>query len=194
VVPLGVFTAVLVALAGCASTNADNEAAADVRDRPHMSMTPGASMSDGSEDAAEPSETASMVCGDEIHHDVQQTFGLSSLPPGTATWADELFTCTYRTPSGPLVVSVQDATDPAAGRAYFEDLRARLGSLRPLHGLEAFGLPSYESMEGQVIFLKDGKSLHVDATALRAASGPHHLSPADVAYAIAADVIGCWSE
>jgi hypothetical protein len=159
-----------------------------------MSMAPGTSLSAEPDAAVEPSETASMVCDEEIHHDVQQTFGLSTLAPGSATWAKQLFTCTYRTPSGPLVVSVQDATDPDAGRAYFAALRGRLGSLRELHGLEAFGLPSYESTKGDVIFLKDGKTLQVDATALEATSGPHRLSPADVAYAIAADVIGCWSE
>jgi hypothetical protein len=145
-------------------------------------------------DSAKPSETASMTCSEEIRRDVQQTLGLTSLAPGTSTWASQLFTCTYQTPSGPLVLTVQDAADPTAGRAYFGALRARLESLQRLRGLEAFGLPSYESVEGQVVFLKDGKTLQVDASALRPGSDPHHQARVDVAYAIAADVIGCWSE
>jgi hypothetical protein len=183
----------LLAVTGCASDTGGGSAA-DVPDRPQISMTPGMTMGAPGGDGAQPSETASMICDEEIHHAVQETFGLSSLASGRSTWAAGLYTCTYRSGGGKLVLSVQDATDLAAGRRYFDAVRAKLAPLKALRGLEAFGLPSYESAAGQVLFLKDGKTLLVDATGLPAVSGPHHLSPADVAYAIAADVIGCWSE
>ena len=134
-----------------------------------------------------------MVCEDEIHDAVQQTFGLAALPAGTSTWQDGLFTCTYRLPSGPLTLTVNDALAAAGGRSYFNDLRDFDGAPPLLQGLQAFGLPSYETADGRVVFLKDGKTLAVDAGRLPKVAGPDGQSRTDVAYAVAADVIGCWS-
>ncbi len=44
------------------------------------------------------------------------------------------------------------------------------------------------------MFLKDDKTLTVDATRLPATNGPADLSRSDLAYQIATDVIGCWRE
>jgi hypothetical protein len=184
----------VVIATGCGSSTMGLRTATDPRGSGHTSTASANSMVARGDNTAEPSETASMICSEEIRLAVQQTFGRSSLASGTSTWVNDLYTCTYQTPTGPLVLSVQDATDQVAGRTYFQRLRAQIRPLHALHGLEAFGLPSYESAKGHVIFLKDGKTLHVDATALQGASGAHHLSQADVAYAIAADVIGCWRE
>jgi len=68
------------------------------------------------------------------------------------------------------------------------------GSPALLKGLQAFGLPAYESADGRVVFLKDGKTLAVDAGALPRVAGPGGESRTEVAYAVAADVVGCWSE
>lgn len=141
-----------------------------------------------------PTQSARMVCGTEIHHAVAQTFVLPALAPGASSWHNRLFTCTYRLPGGPLSLSVKDSMDESSGRAYFTALRTGDGSPPLLRGLTAFGLPSYQTPEGTVVFLKDGKTLEVDATALPADAGPRDESRTDVAYAIAADVIGCWSE
>jgi hypothetical protein len=48
--------------------------------------------------------------------------------------------------------------------------------------------------DGTVVFHKDAQVLTVDPTHLSTATGPHRLSRADLAYEIASDVIGCWSE
>lgn len=143
---------------------------------------------------AAPSASARMVCSPEIRRDVALTLALRSLAAGDVTWTKELYTCTYQTVGGALVLSVKDSPDAATGRGYFNTLKGRLGPTRPLVGLAAFGLPAYETQDGTVVFLKDGKTLTVDATELAPESIPDHQSPADVAYAIAADVIGCWSE
>lgn len=142
-----------------------------------------------------PSETAQMVCGDEIHGDVASTFKQQGLAAGVSTWSGgRLFTCTYRLPQGDLVLSVKDSLSLPGGRAYFNAVRAFDGRPALLTGLQAFGLPSYETTDGKVVFLKDGKTLVVDAGALHQPVGPNGESRSDVAYAIAADVIGCWNE
>jgi hypothetical protein len=64
----------------------------------------------------------------------------------------------------------------------------------PLSGLLSLGLPSYETRSGSVVFLKDGKTLTVDATGLPNSIGPSSLSRSELAYAVAADVVACWSE
>jgi hypothetical protein len=144
--------------------------------------------------ARRPSDSARMICSEDVQRSVQRIFGLRSRPSPTSSWADHVFTCTYRLRTGRLVLSVQDSTDVSAGARYFKASQQRLGDARPLRGLAGFGLPSYETDAGMVGFLKDGKTLQVDATALARAAGPDHQSRTDVAYAVAADVVACWSE
>ena len=197
--PLLVCAAVFGLVAGCGSgsgsgsTESKGDAAAIQRYQ-DMHMSHQAHATAGPSAARPPTETASMVCDDEIHGDVAQTFALPTLPAGTSTWQGGLFTCTYLLPTGPLTVSVKDSLAGNAGRAYFNALRAFDGGPPLLSGLEAFGLPSYETANGRVVFLKDGKTLAVDAGALPKVAGPRGESRTDVAYAVAADVIGCWSE
>ena len=135
-----------------------------------------------------------MVCGEEIRGSVARIFALDRPIEGTSTWKGGRYTCTYPLPDGPLTLAVEDSLDEARGRAYFAGLRRSDGSPDLLVGLESFGLPSYQTDTGRVVFLKDGKTLAVDATSLPASAGPGGESRTDDAYAVAADVIGCWSE
>ncbi|MGI8612721.1 MAG: hypothetical protein ACR2KL_02045 [Nocardioidaceae bacterium] len=148
----------------------------------------------GASAAAGPSAPARMICGSEVRSDVQRILALDALPDATPSWADRIYTCNYRLPVGPLVLSVQDAMETDAGHRYFTGLRAQLGPTQPLRGLLGLGLPAYETNNGTVVFLKDGKTLTVDATHLPRAAGPDGQSRTEVAYAIAADVVACWSE
>jgi hypothetical protein len=157
-------------------------------------MPPGAQMPGMTQAAAGPSASALMVCGPEIQSAVTTALGLHTPPTTTATWVDHLYTCTYHLPSGQLVLSVEEAPDATAANAYFTALRQQLGSTRPLTGTEGLGNPGYESAGGTVVILKDGKTLKVDATGMLATSGPNMTSRADLAYEIATDILGCWSE
>ena len=56
------------------------------------------------------------------------------------------------------------------------------------------GLPSFATPDGNVAFLKDGKTLRVDASGLPATTLPQGSSNGEVAYAVAAAVVGCWTE
>lgn len=144
--------------------------------------------------AGQPSPTARLVCSDEIRGDVEQTLSLRSLAPGSASWSAPHFQCEYATPDGRVTIQVEDSATVAQGAAFFTHLRAQLAPTQRIKGLPALGLDAFETRTGQVVFLKDGKTLHVDTSALLAGSGPDHQSRTAVAYAIAADVIGCWSE
>lgn len=120
---------------------------------------------------------------------------LDQTPEPRSAWDDPVFTCTYDLERGPLVLSVHDAADPDVGRDYFEELRAQLGDTASLDGMFGLGLPAYETGDGTAVFLKDGKTLQVDATGLPSRLGPvGSLSRSDLAYAIASSVVACWTE
>jgi hypothetical protein len=145
-----------------------------------------------------PSETASMICSDDdIADAVRRKLDLPSTPVGRHTWSAtrRLFTCTFRVPGGgDLRLSVKDLDTAGPGRAYFDALRSRLPAAHSITGLENFGFPAFETPRGDVVFIKDHKTLHVDASRLAASDLPAGLSRTDAAYGVAAAVIACWTE
>ncbi|MFK0181792.1 hypothetical protein ACIQVR_38235 [Streptomyces xanthochromogenes] len=198
--------AVLAAVAGgCASENATTPAStgtvtstsastpAGTSAPPDSAMRPGMQMP-GMTRAAAPSASALMVCGPEIREDVVKILAPPHAPTTTTTWTDHLYTCTYHLPTGRLVLSVKESPDTASANTYFQALRKQLGTTTPLTAAQGLGNPGYESAGGTVVILKDGKTLRVDATGMPATSGPHQLSRADLAYEVASDILGCWSE
>jgi hypothetical protein len=142
---------------------------------------------------AGPSASALMVCGTEIKGAVETILAASPAPTTTATWTDHLYTCTYHLASGTLVLSVKESPDTASAHTYLTTLQHQLDSTTPLTGSQGLGFPGFQDATGDVVILKDDKTLHVDATGLAAASGPSKLSRADVAYEIATDILGCWT-
>lgn len=147
----------------------------------------------GSEMAGRPSAVAKMVCEDETKQKVAAMLGAARTPVTTTSYVRHRYTCTYRLSEGPLVLSVDDVTGLPAAQVALREARTRVGATRPITGLASLGLPGYESAAGAVVFRKDDKVLVVDARALPAAVGSHHLSRADVAYQVATDVLACWS-
>lgn len=163
------------------------------------SASPGAPASSGMQmqDAARragPSSAARMICSRQVKRAIERSAATGAISPGTDRWANHRYTCGYRTPIGPIVLSVQDSPNAKSGRRYFRSAQQRADGARPLAGLLALGLPSYETAAGTVSFLKDGKKLIVDARGLPGRVGPSQRSRTDVAYAIAAAVVACWSE
>ena len=142
-----------------------------------------------------PSQSASMVCGEEIQAAVVRTFALHSTPVHSSAWSDHLFRCSYRLPvGGTLQLSVKDLDAEPAGRAYFDHLRAALPSPRTIKGIAAFGFPAFQTRHGDVVFVKDHKTLWVDASRLPAADLPPGFTRTGVAYGVASAVIACWTE
>jgi hypothetical protein len=191
-------------LAACATSSSSDVAAHVMPDGTEMSGSSmsGMAHSDGTHGAAgdgargaAPTRTASMICSDEEVRDaVRRNLDLRRTPVGLHAWAHRLFSCTYQLEGGDLRLSVKDLDSGAPGRAYFDRLRARLPHARSIGGMAGFGFPSFETPRGDVVFLKDHKTLWVDATRLARSDLPDGATRAHVAYGVAAAVIACWAE
>lgn len=143
--------------------------------------------------AAAPSEASAMICAQETKDDISSILALQQAPPTVDEWADNTYTCTYHLAEGPLVISVKESPGPAAARKYFDAVQARLEAT-PIKGLASLGFPAAQTADGSVVFLKDGSTLHVDATGLPAAVGPQNVKRTDFAYQVATTILACWKE
>lgn len=179
--PAGLLTALL--LTGCAGSSQHPAA-----NRPAATAGSTAMAMAGMSDA--PSDTARMVCGDDIRGQVSQVLKLGGPPRTESSWADQLYTCTYRLPVGPMVLSVKQSSGTAAAASYFSTLRPTLGSTETLQGL---GQRAYGTGDGVVVVIKDNLTLKVDTTGLPKVFGADQQHRSDLAYEIASDVLGCWT-
>lgn len=204
----GVAATVTLAVTGCAAAQANTQSShsapgdtmAGMAMSPSISMSPGVSMPAAPPAQAKqvlasgPSQSARMVCGPETAGDISTALALGSPTPGTASWADHLYTCTYHLPAGTLILAVKELPDIAAAHQYFAAAQAKQGPTQPIVGLASLGLPGFETSAGTVMFLKDDKTVQVDAAGLPAQIGSFRVSRSDFAYQIATDVLGCWTE
>lgn len=143
-----------------------------------------------------PSDPAGMICSLEIAQAVQRTFGLPSTPTATDRWVDQTYTCDYRLPSSTLRLSVKDLDEAGPGQAYFDGLASTLRGARPIKGLQNLGFRALETPRtvGGVVFLKDHKTLWVDASRVARQDLAPGFSRTGAAYGVAAAVIACWTE
>jgi hypothetical protein len=163
------------------------------------SMSPGMVMPDGTTMGAEargpsaadaPPALAVMLCGDEVRGDLTKVLALPSTPATSSTWADHVYTCTYRLPVGPLVLTVKESTDTATATAYYTASRGRLGGTEDAIGLTEL---AYKTPTGIVGLVKDNLTLTVDATGLPAQFGAQGQKRTDLAYETASVILGCWT-
>jgi hypothetical protein len=186
---LAMVAAMSLLTVGCAATSSDTATPVESSSAPRdASVTHAPGIVTG------PSAPAKMICSSEIRGAVKLTFGLSQAPRPTSTWSSPIFTCNYALRGGTLALSVNDALDEKTGRAYFTGLRSRLAGAQAISGSDSFGLPAFATPNGSVAFLKDGKTLRVDASALPSATLPDGFSQTQAAYAIASAVVACWTE
>ena len=141
-----------------------------------------------------PSEAAAMICTDEIAEAVRRSFDLEAVPERHDTWEAPHYQCDYHVGGSRLHVSVHDAEDAAAGRAYFRDTRGEVPGVATIKGVKSFGFPAFESPDGLVGMMKDGKTLLFDAQEVPAGDLPRGFTRTEVAYSVAAAVMGCWTE
>ena len=184
---------VAVLVSGCGSSGQSGDSSPSSQQARSKPSTADMNMDMGS--SGKPSEPAAMICGAEIQDAVKRTFAMSSKPSAANHWmrSTRVFTCRWSVPKGTLVMSVQDALDEKTGRAYFHQLKTRLDGAT-ITGMESFGFPAFRTADGDVAFLKDGKTLQVDATRLPAASLPKGFSRGEAAFSVASAVIACWTE
>lgn len=185
-------------LTGCAANAAPQSPAP----APVHTMPDGMVM-DGSEHPAEPtasadsasgpSTAASMVCGGQVETAIASLLQTEGDVAPTSTWNPPMFSCTYDIDGAPLVVSVHDAPDVATGEQHFTEVQAFLGAA-DIEGMLGLGLPSFSTGDGMVGFLRDGKTLLVDATALPDGLADGTMTRDAAAYAAASAVLVCWVE
>lgn len=97
-------------------------------------------------------------------------------------------------PHGTLHLSVRDLGAGAAATSWFHDAEHRTHGAHRIKGPQALGLPAFEAPGGQVGFLKDGRTMVVDAASVAKQDLPPGSHRTVVAYGLAASVIACWSE
>lgn len=145
---------------------------------------------------AGPSDAAAMICSLEIAEAVRSAFALPEVPQARDAWVDRTYRCTYRLPHSSLTLRVKDLDRAAPGRAWFDRLSGRLDGATPIKGLQALGFPAVETPGpvGSVAFLKDHKTLWVDASRVSVRDLPAGFSRTGTAYNVASHVIACWME
>jgi hypothetical protein len=142
-----------------------------------------------------PSAAAQMICAGQVVTAVANVLGLGSEVSPSSSWETPMFTCTYEIDGQPLSLSVHDATNQAEGEAYFVALQSSVDNAATIEGSLGLGMRSFSTGEGIVAFMRDGKTLLVDATALSAELGADKTTTqAQAAYAIATAVLLCWVE
>ena len=191
-------------VSGCASSSGDTDAdraangtteAAHEHSAEHSAEhsdehSGGESLVDSGSDGSSPSQAARMICTDATADSVAKTYALAETPHRVDSWKSLTYTCTYHLPDGALVLSVKDSPDLASGSAYYDRLHAETPDARAITGLDSLGLPSFETQQGQVAFLKEGKTLLVDASDL----GGSGDSASAGAYQVATTVVACWTK
>lgn len=188
-------------MTGCASTAPETQSGANP-EAAHV-MPDGTVMS-GSEhedhDAEHgnehgPSAAAQMICAGQVVTAVANILGLESEVSPSSSWEKPMFTCTYEIDGHPLVLSVHDATNQAEGDDYFVALQNSTDNAATIEGTLGLGMRSFSTGEGIVAFMRDGKTLLVDATELPAGLGADKdTTQSQAAYAIATAVLACWVE
>ena len=174
--------AILLAVAGCASSEATAPSAVSTLEQ----SATGTVHPQGDS----PPAAAQTPCGDAVRNQVQDALGLDSVATPGSVWADNRSTCTYQTPLGPLVYSVMVEADQAAARDSLETLRTELNATSPLTGLE----DAYQNGLGAVVALQDNLVLFVDASALPPEHlGPDHQSQTGLAIILATHVVDGWT-
>jgi hypothetical protein len=131
-----------------------------------------------------------MVCSGDGQSDIAGALGVHTSAPVTATWADHLYSCTYRYPGGDMVLSVKELAGTASTTAYYTAAEQQLGAGEAVAGL---GQGAYQGADGSMVVRKDDKVLQVDVAALPAQVGAPPIDRVEAAVRVAIVVMGCWS-
>jgi hypothetical protein len=205
---VGAIAVAALLTSGCASAAAGYAGGSGPREihvMPDGSHMPGAEhgVEDGTEHGSEPehetaygpSDAAQMICAGQVVTAVSRILDLANDVLPSSTWTHPMFTCTYEIDGAPLVLSVHDAVEKRDGEQHFAELMDATDGAKEIEGLLGLGMPSFSTGDGVVAFLRDGKTLVVDATGLPRDLGQNgEQTRHDVAYAVASAVLVCWVE
>lgn len=198
---MGAIVVASLLMTGCAASAAEPPTSASTE--PSHTMPDGTVM-DGADHgahpaepaataAADPSHAALMVCDGQVESAIASMLEVEGDIAPTPSWEAPMFSCSYDIDGAPLVLSVHDATDLDDGEQHFDETQASLGA-DDIEGMLGLGLPSFSTGDGVVGFLRDGKTLLVDATALPDSLAGGAMTRDGAAYAAASAVLVCWVE
>jgi hypothetical protein len=136
-----------------------------------------------------PSKIATQVCSFEAIQDINAAVG-ETTSVSTPTWATHLYSCTYRYPTGAMVLSVKELSSWGQTTAYFQQLARLMGDSRTIQGL---GQGAFQTTDGSMVVRKDWKVLLVDTAGLPAQFGQPLTSSGEVAVTVADVILGCWN-
>lgn len=188
-------------MTGCAGTAPQTQSGPNPE--PAHVMPDGTAMSgsehEDHEDAHEnehgPSAAAQMICAGQVVTAVANILELAKEVSPSSSWEKPNFTCTYEIDGQPLVLSVHDASNQTEGDEHFMALQNSTDNAATIEGALGLGMRSFSTGEGIVAFMRDGKTLLVDATALPTGLGADGTTTrSQAAYAIATAVLVCWVE
>jgi hypothetical protein len=131
-----------------------------------------------------------MICKPEAEDEIAAALGARPNQPPKPVWANRLYSCRYTYPNGTMVVSVKELPDDATTNAYYA---AAQNSVPGTTAIMILGQDGFAEPDGSVSVRKDFKVLRIDVSALPNRFGnPTHTRP-NVAYAVAAVILGCWT-
>ena len=137
-----------------------------------------------------PSAAATMICAKQEQGEVAEAAGLTLTGPATAAWVRPVFTCTYPSRAGKLVLSVRELAGPAETTTYFNSALAAAGGSTDVPEL---GEGAFAIADGSVYVRKQFKVLKVDVGRLPASIGSPPISRARAAVRVAEVIMGCWT-
>ena len=105
------------------------------------------------------------------------------------TWANHLYSCQYRYPTGSMALSVKELSSWAQTKSYFHTLGNQMGDSQTINGL---GQAAIKTRDGSIIVRKDWKVLLVNSAGLPAQFGQPPTSSDAAAQAVAEVILGCW--
>lgn len=179
-----------IVLTGCAAAASTPHRSASHQGAASRTVTrDGSTVTAGSSDVA-PSEAAKMICTDETRGNIATVLAVPLDRKPTSTWTGGTYTCTYRLPTGTIVLSVHESADAGTAATYTGGLRHAMPRATNLTGLTqtAFG-----TSDGVVVLQKDNDTLRVDTSGLSPQSGELYKHRNSFAYEIAATIMGCWT-
>jgi hypothetical protein len=131
-----------------------------------------------------------MVCKPEAAAEIAAALGTRPSRPPTPTWADRLYSCRYTYHSGVMVLSVKELPDDATTTAYYTAAQDRVPGRTTV---QILGQTGFAEPGGSIVLRKDFKVLRVDVSALPDRFGDPAHTRAEVAYAVTAVILGCWT-
>jgi hypothetical protein len=131
-----------------------------------------------------------MICKPEAVREIAAALGAQTSQPPTPTWANRLYSCRYTYPTGTMVLSIKELPDDATTSAYYT---AAQNSLPGHTTIQVLGQSGFVGPDGSTYVRKDFKVLRIDVSALPDHFGqPPHTRP-NVAFAVAAVIMSCWT-